>query len=102
MQRRDVLVGGAVAALAASVSEAAAQLADIPIIDTHIHLFDARRPQAALELGDGDGGTGQADEHGAQDQVAGASQKGGLGHCGLLKVIRGVQCPNPPMGVQPV
>ena len=51
MQRRDVLVGGAVAALAASVSEAAAQLADIPIIDTHIHLFDARRPQGVPYAG---------------------------------------------------
>jgi L-fuconolactonase len=51
MQRRDVLVGAATATLAASVSEAAAQLADIPIIDTHIHLFDARRPQGVPYAG---------------------------------------------------
>src|SRR6188508_3632174 len=51
MQRREVLVGAATAALAASVSEAAAQLADIPIIDTHIHLFDSRRPQGVPYAG---------------------------------------------------
>ena len=43
MQRRDFLAGAA--ALALETSVAAAALADIPIIDTHVHLFDARRPQ---------------------------------------------------------
>ena len=45
MQRRDFLVGAA--ALALETSGASAALADIPIIDTHVHLFDARRPQGA-------------------------------------------------------
>lgn len=47
MQRRDVLAGAALAAFWAGITEAAAPLADIPIIDTHVHLFDARRPQGA-------------------------------------------------------
>jgi L-fuconolactonase len=41
IDRRAMIVGGA-AALAASPVIAAA---DIPIIDTHVHLFDPRRPQ---------------------------------------------------------
>ena len=45
MQRRDFLTGAAAAALSASIAQAAAPLADIPIIDTHVHLFDSRRPQ---------------------------------------------------------
>jgi len=51
MQRRDFLAGGAAAALWASVAEAAAPLADIPIIDTHVHLFDSRRPQGVPYAG---------------------------------------------------
>jgi predicted TIM-barrel fold metal-dependent hydrolase len=51
MQRRDFLAGGAAAAFWASVAEAAAPLADIPIIDTHVHLFDSRRPQGVPYAG---------------------------------------------------
>jgi len=51
MQRRDFLAGSAAAALWASIAEAAAPLADIPIIDTHVHLFDSRRPQGVPYAG---------------------------------------------------
>jgi L-fuconolactonase len=51
MQRRDFLAGAAAAALSASIAEAAAPLADIPIIDTHVHLFDSRRPQGVPYAG---------------------------------------------------
>jgi predicted TIM-barrel fold metal-dependent hydrolase len=43
LQRRDVLAG--MAASTVSGSLAGAQSAGIPIIDTHCHLFDPRRPQ---------------------------------------------------------
>ena len=45
--RRDFLARIAGAAVAASTHEAGAQGASIPIIDTHIHLFDPTRPQGA-------------------------------------------------------
>jgi len=56
MQRRDFLAGAAAAALSASIAEAAApqssgDLADIPIIDTHVHLFDKSRPQGVPYAG---------------------------------------------------
>jgi L-fuconolactonase len=51
IQRRDFLAGTAAAALSASIAEAAAPLADIPIIDTHVHLFDSRRPQGVPYAG---------------------------------------------------
>jgi L-fuconolactonase len=51
MQRRDFLTGAAATALSASIAEAAAPLADIPIIDTHVHLFDSRRPQGVPYAG---------------------------------------------------
>ena len=51
MQRREFLAGSAAAALWASVAQAAASLADIPIIDTHVHLFDSRRPQGVPYAG---------------------------------------------------
>src|ERR1700690_3957537 len=51
MQRRDFLTGAAAAALSASIAQAAQSLADIPIIDTHIHLFDSRRPQGVPYAG---------------------------------------------------
>src|SRR5471030_2763643 len=51
MQRRDFLAGAAAAALSAGIAEAAAPLADIPIIDTHVHLFDSRRPQGVPYAG---------------------------------------------------
>jgi L-fuconolactonase len=48
MQRRQFLTGAAaVAAAATRVVRAAAPPAQVPIIDTHIHLFDAGRPQGA-------------------------------------------------------
>jgi predicted TIM-barrel fold metal-dependent hydrolase len=55
MERREFLAGAA-AALSASVAQAAApqsskSLADIPIIDTHVHLFDSRRPQGVPYAG---------------------------------------------------
>lgn len=45
--RRDFLAGAAAAAVAAAPRPAEAQGAPIPIIDTHIHLFDPTRPQGA-------------------------------------------------------
>jgi L-fuconolactonase len=51
MQRREFLAGSAAAALSAGIAEAAASLADIPIIDTHVHLFDSRRPQGVPYAG---------------------------------------------------
>lgn len=48
MRRREFLTGAAAAAIAAtSGARAASPLDNIPIIDTHIHLFDASRPQGA-------------------------------------------------------
>jgi len=50
MQRRHFIAGSA--ALAATTTMADAQsLADIPIIDTHIHFFDKRRPQGVPYAG---------------------------------------------------
>ncbi|QJU60117.1 amidohydrolase [Sphingomonas sp. AP4-R1] len=43
--RRALLVGGVATLAAAATANAAAR--PIPIIDTHIHLFDPRRPQGA-------------------------------------------------------
>jgi L-fuconolactonase len=51
MERREFLAGAAAVALSASVAQAAAPLADIPIIDTHVHLFDSRRPQGVPYAG---------------------------------------------------
>ena len=45
--RRDFLAGVAATAVAARPEHAGAQGAPIPIIDTHIHLFDPTRPQGA-------------------------------------------------------
>jgi L-fuconolactonase len=45
--RRDFLAGVAATAVAAVPRRGAAQGAAIPIIDTHIHLFDPTRPQGA-------------------------------------------------------
>jgi L-fuconolactonase len=46
MQRREFLAG-AVAIAATRVAPAASPLDKVPIIDTHIHLFDGSRPQGA-------------------------------------------------------
>ena len=43
LKRRDVLAAMAASAMSGSLGRA--QSADIPIIDTHCHLFDPRRPQ---------------------------------------------------------
>jgi L-fuconolactonase len=51
MERREFLTGAAAVALSASVARAAAPLTDIPIIDTHVHLFDSRRPQGVPYAG---------------------------------------------------
>jgi len=52
MQRRKFLgTAAAAAAFWSSIAEAAAPLADIPIIDTHVHLFDSRRPQGVPYAG---------------------------------------------------
>ncbi len=45
--RRDFLAGLGAAAVAAAPQRTGAQSAPIPIIDTHIHLFDPTRPQGA-------------------------------------------------------
>lgn len=50
MQRRQFLAGTA-AAFWSGVAQAASPLADIPIIDPHMHLFDATRPQGAPYTG---------------------------------------------------
>ena len=49
MERREFLAGVAAAAAAAAAPNGAAAQAppDIPIIDTHIHLYDPTRPQGA-------------------------------------------------------
>ena len=47
MDRRTFLSSAAGAAAFATTPANAAGLADIPIIDCHIHLFDGRRPQGA-------------------------------------------------------
>jgi predicted TIM-barrel fold metal-dependent hydrolase len=48
MQRREFLTGAVATAIGATRGGwAASQLDDIPIIDTHIHLFDGSRPQGA-------------------------------------------------------
>lgn len=49
MQRRHFLAGSA--ALLTTAADAAPSLADIPIIDTHVHLFDSRRPQGVPYAG---------------------------------------------------
>jgi predicted TIM-barrel fold metal-dependent hydrolase len=46
MRRRDVLAAGG-----AALATGAAGVADIPIIDTHVHLFDPRRPQGVPYAG---------------------------------------------------
>ncbi|HEU4549664.1 MAG TPA: amidohydrolase family protein [Rhizomicrobium sp.] len=54
MQRRDFLGGAGAAALVEAMSATAARAAsleDIPIIDTHVHLFDSRRPQGVPYAG---------------------------------------------------
>ncbi len=48
MQRREFMTGAAAVAIAATkAANAASPLDDVPIIDTHIHLFDGSRPQGA-------------------------------------------------------
>jgi predicted TIM-barrel fold metal-dependent hydrolase len=51
MQRRDFMASAAASAFWAGIAQAAAPLADIPIIDTHVHLFDSRRPQGVPYAG---------------------------------------------------
>jgi L-fuconolactonase len=52
MQRREFLTGAAALAItAASSAHAVSSLDDVPIIDTHIHLFDGSRPQGAPYTG---------------------------------------------------
>ena len=50
MKRREFFAGAA-ATLINGGAKAASSIDDIPIIDTHIHLFDARRPQGAPYVG---------------------------------------------------
>jgi L-fuconolactonase len=50
MQRREFIAGSAAAAAMTTMPEAQS-LGDIPIIDTHIHLFDSRRPQGVPYAG---------------------------------------------------
>jgi predicted TIM-barrel fold metal-dependent hydrolase len=49
MDRRTVMA--AAGALAATGAQAADPLADIPIVDTHFHIFDGSRPQGAPYMG---------------------------------------------------
>jgi L-fuconolactonase len=50
MERREFLAGAAAATVAAQSAEAAS-LNAIPIVDTHVHLFDSRRPQGVPYAG---------------------------------------------------
>lgn len=50
MQRRDFLAGSAALAVTTTMADAK-DLADIPIVDTHFHIFDARRPQGVPYAG---------------------------------------------------
>jgi L-fuconolactonase len=49
MERREFLAGAAAASVAANAADAA--VADIPIVDTHFHIFDGRRPQGVPYAG---------------------------------------------------
>jgi L-fuconolactonase len=51
MDRRDVMTGALALGATAGLSGTAQAQAAVPIIDTHIHLFDARRPQGAAWSG---------------------------------------------------
>ena len=51
MKRRDFLAGTAATIVTAQMAHAAAKVSDIPIIDTHVHLFDSRRPQGVPYAG---------------------------------------------------
>jgi L-fuconolactonase len=51
MNRRDFLTGGTAALAASAARDASAKPAGIPIIDTHVHLFDPRRPQGVPYAG---------------------------------------------------
>ena len=51
MNRRDFLMGGVAAVAASAAPAVAAKPPDIPIIDTHVHLFDPRRPQGVPYAG---------------------------------------------------
>ena len=50
MERRQFLAGSAALAVSTSIADAQS-LSDIPIVDTHIHLFDSRRPQGVPYYG---------------------------------------------------
>ena len=51
MRRREFLGTAAAFALTPEIVQAAAKVDDIPIIDTHVHLFDSRRPQGVPYAG---------------------------------------------------
>jgi L-fucono-1,5-lactonase len=51
MRRREFLGTAAAFALTPQIVQAAARVDDIPIIDTHVHLFDSRRPQGVPYAG---------------------------------------------------
>ena len=51
MRRREFLGTAAAFALTPEIVQAAAKVNDIPIIDTHVHLFDSRRPQGVPYAG---------------------------------------------------
>lgn len=51
MSRRELIWTGALSAAGAMTVAASGQIAGIPIIDPHMHLFDATRPQGAVYTG---------------------------------------------------
>ena len=55
MERREFLAGAAAAGVAANAAQAQeskkTSVDDIPIVDTHVHLFDSRRPQGVPYAG---------------------------------------------------
>ena len=50
-ERREFLAGAAAASVAANGAQARTVVDDIPIVDTHVHLFDSRRPQGVPYAG---------------------------------------------------
>ena len=51
MMVRRAFLAGAAATAATGSAQGATRVDDIPIVDTHFHIFDARRPQGVPYAG---------------------------------------------------